>query len=215
MNAFLKGLETHLSWDQMEKISAARIGIAGAGGLGSNCAAHLVRSGFSDLFIADFDRVDASNLNRQFFFADQVGRKKTDALRDNLLRINPDADISTMDVKLDQHGLSTVFNRYPIVIEALDRAEDKVMMAHAFAGQKKLFISVSGIGGWGDSDRIRVRKIGRGYFIVGDMVSGVGPEMPPTAAIVSIAAAKQADLVLSHVLGESCHLATGPPAGKK
>ena len=53
-----------------------RVGIAGAGGLGSNCAAHLVRAGMKKLVIADFDVVNESNLNRQFFFRNQLGQKK-------------------------------------------------------------------------------------------------------------------------------------------
>ena len=51
-----------------------KVGIAGAGGLGSNCAAALVRTGFRHIKIADFDVVDYSNLNRQFYFLQQAGR---------------------------------------------------------------------------------------------------------------------------------------------
>jgi sulfur carrier protein ThiS adenylyltransferase len=47
--------------EQYAKIRGVRIGIAGAGGLGSNCAINLVRSGFEDFVIADFDVVEASN----------------------------------------------------------------------------------------------------------------------------------------------------------
>jgi len=50
-----------------------RIGIAGAGGLGSNCAAALARSGVGTLVIADFDIVEELNLNRQYYFSDQIG----------------------------------------------------------------------------------------------------------------------------------------------
>ena len=49
-------------------LARARVGIAGAGGLGSNCAMHLVRAGVRHLVVADFDVVGESNLNRQFFF---------------------------------------------------------------------------------------------------------------------------------------------------
>ena len=74
-----------------------RVGIAGAGGLGSNCAWMLVRSGFTDFVIVDHDRVEASNLNRQFFFARQVGMPKVQALSENLLAINPDVKVMTME----------------------------------------------------------------------------------------------------------------------
>ena len=54
-----------------------RVGIAGAGGLGSNCAVALARSGVGTLVIADFDTVEASNLSRQYYFTDQIGMMKT------------------------------------------------------------------------------------------------------------------------------------------
>ena len=44
------------------------VGIAGCGGLGSNCAVALARVGVGTLVVADFDRVEVSNLNRQYFF---------------------------------------------------------------------------------------------------------------------------------------------------
>ncbi len=57
-----------------------RAGIAGAGGLGSNCAVALARSGIGTLVIADFDKIEPANLNRQYYFADQAGMYKTDAM---------------------------------------------------------------------------------------------------------------------------------------
>ena len=48
-----------------------KIGIAGTGGIGSNVAMHLVRSGITNLKFGDFDRIEKSNLNRQFYFEEQ------------------------------------------------------------------------------------------------------------------------------------------------
>ena len=55
-----------------------RVGIAGAGGLGSNCAVALARSGVGTLVISDFDIIEQSNLNSQYYFTNQVGMMKTD-----------------------------------------------------------------------------------------------------------------------------------------
>ncbi len=55
---------------QLERFT---VGIAGAGGLGSNCAIALARSGIGTLVLSDFDVVEEANLNRQYFFADQSG----------------------------------------------------------------------------------------------------------------------------------------------
>jgi sulfur carrier protein ThiS adenylyltransferase len=70
-----------MTFEEIRKVLLTKkVGIAGAGGLGSNCAAALVRSGIGALVIADFDVVTESNLNRQFYFRDQVGMQKTAAL---------------------------------------------------------------------------------------------------------------------------------------
>ncbi len=78
-----------------------KIGIAGVGGIGSNVAVHLVRAGCTSLKLVDFDRVEHSNLNRQFYFIDQIGGYKVDMLRENLLRIVPEATIETAKLRLD------------------------------------------------------------------------------------------------------------------
>ena len=73
MNQFEQGLQRYLDAGLLAFLRTVRIGIIGAGGLGSNCAMHLVRSGFSDLVLADADSIEPSNLNRQHFVLAQVG----------------------------------------------------------------------------------------------------------------------------------------------
>ncbi len=60
------------------KMRNATIGIAGCGGLGSNIAAALVRAGVGRLVIADFDRIELSNVNRQLYLPSQVGKPKAE-----------------------------------------------------------------------------------------------------------------------------------------
>ena len=66
-----------------------KIGIAGCGGIGSNVAYHLTRLGLTNLKFGDYDIVEKSNLNRQFFFKGQIGDYKSEALVKNLERIEP------------------------------------------------------------------------------------------------------------------------------
>ena len=101
MNHLEERLARDLGLERLRKIQAIKVGIAGAGGLGSNCAFNLVRSGFKKLAIVDFDRVEPSNLNRQFYFADQIGLAKVAALKDNLLRINPDLELEIHQEKIE------------------------------------------------------------------------------------------------------------------
>lgn len=199
-NPFISGLGTYFTADQLRCLGAVRVGIAGAGGLGSNVAVHLVRSGVRRLVIADFDHVAASNLNRQFFFCDQVGMAKVTALKANLLRINPDLDLEMQDVRLDAGNIRAVFASCQVLVEALDQAQDKKMMADAFMADSRLLVCASGIGGWGRSDRIRTLRLRDGFWLVGDGESEVSVSVPPTSAVVGIAAAKQADVVIEMIL---------------
>ena len=102
MNGFEKGLMRYIGEEKLEKLKKVKVGIAGAGGLGSNCAFNLVRSGFYKFKIVDFDVVEPSNLNRQFFFLDQLGMPKVLALEENLRRINPEVRIDFIQQKVQK-----------------------------------------------------------------------------------------------------------------
>ncbi|MFA6665048.1 MAG: sulfur carrier protein ThiS adenylyltransferase ThiF [Armatimonadota bacterium] len=204
MNQFEQALGRYLSRDQLKKIRAVKVGIAGAGGLGSNCAAALVRTGFRHIKIADFDTVDCSNLNRQFYFLRQAGRTKVEALRENLACINPAADIEILPVRMEAKNAAGLFADCHVVVEALDRAEYKKLIVEAYLPSNKLLVAASGLAGWGDSDRIKVHKVKDNFYIIGDLSTGTGPGAPPLAPCVLIAAAKQADVVLSCTLQGGC-----------
>lgn len=201
MNEFEQALNRYLSVEQLERIWSVKVGIAGAGGLGSNCAAALVRTGFRHIKIADFDVVDYSNLNRQFYFLKQVGQSKVEALKENLISINPVMDIETIYVKLEVDNAAELFADCDVVVEAFDRVEYKKLIVEAFICSGKLLVAASGLAGWGDSDRIKVHHIKKNFYLIGDLATGVGPDVPPLAPCVFIAAAKQADVVLSYALG--------------
>ena len=136
-NPFMEGLTAHFTEVQIRRLGAVCVGLAGAGGLGSNTAVHLVRSGIRRLVIIDFDRVAASNLNRQFYFSDQVGMKKVKALEQNLLRIHPELTIQTRDIHLDNNNIRPTFASCDVLVEALDGAREKKMMADTFAADPR------------------------------------------------------------------------------
>ena len=191
---------TYLTPEERAVLESARVGIAGAGGLGSNCAMHLVRAGVKHLTVVDFDVVNESNLNRQFFFRDQLGQKKVEALKVNLLRINPDADIRTVDIRLDASSAREVFADCDIVVEAFDAVDAKVMLVSSFASSGKKLVTASGLAGWGRSNAMRVRKMGN-IVAIGDGETSVGDGAAPVSPRVGIAAAMQANAVVSLLLG--------------
>ena len=194
----------YLTDAQRTVLEKAKIGVAGLGGLGSNVLCHLVRAGIRRFVAADFDVVSPSNLNRQFFFADQIGMKKVEALKANLLRIDPESDVRTVDARLDAESVRTVFADCGIVVEAFDAADAKAMLVAALAGSGKRLVVASGIAGWGRSNAIRTRRMGAGIVAVGDGESEVGDGLPPVSPRVGIAAAMQANAVVSLALAERC-----------
>ena len=191
---------TYLAPEERAALESVRIGIAGAGGLGSNCAMHLVRSGVKHITIADFDVVNESNLNRQFFFRDQIGQKKVEAVKANLLRIEPDADIRAVDIRLDASSAREIFADCGIVVEAFDAVDAKVMLVSAFASSGKKLVTASGLAGWGRSNAMRVRKMGN-IVAIGDGETSVGDGAAPVSPRVGIAAAMEANAVVSLLLG--------------
>ena len=200
MNAFEQGLQQFFSASQLHSIQSTRVVIGGAGGLGSNVALHLVRSGFRKLKLIDFDRICASNLNRQFFFAGQIGRLKVDALAENLHAINSSVELELCDETVTSANIATLFDDWPIIVEAFDRPESKKLLAEYAIPQAELFVAASGLAGWDHCAEIRPHRLRDNFYVVGDLTREIGPDHPPLSPRVAIAAAMQADLVLSFVL---------------
>lgn len=192
---------TYLTPSERAVLEAARVGIAGAGGLGSNCAMHLVRAGVRHLTVVDFDVVNESNLNRQFFFRDQLGLKKVEALKANLLRIDPGADIRSIDLRLDAASARETFADCDIVVEAFDVVEAKAMLVAALAPSGKRIVTASGLAGWGRSNAMQVKRMGN-IVAVGDGETAVGDNAAPASPRVGIAAAMQANSVVAMLLGK-------------
>lgn len=187
----------------MERLKQFCIGIAGAGGLGSNAAVALARAGVKKLIIVDFDRVEESNLNRQYFFADQIGAPKVEALKENILRIYADVDLKTHFVKVTQDNFKELFGDCDLVIEAFDKAEEKIMLVEAMMQNfpEKPLIVGSGMAGWGKSGEIRMEQTGN-IIICGDFVSEVDAAHPPMSPRVGMVANMQANEALRILLGE-------------
>ena len=199
LEIFYGNLIKKMGGDNFKKIRSARIGIAGAGGLGSNCAANLVRVGFEKLTIVDFDCVDAANLDRQFYFLDQVGMYKVEALKINLCRINPKLAPKIIKERIEKDRIRELFADCDVVAECLDTAAYKKTLLEELLVMKKFVVAVSGLGGIGSSDDIKVHRVKDNLVMIGDLVSDICRKHALSPR-VNIAAAKQADVILEHVL---------------
>jgi sulfur carrier protein ThiS adenylyltransferase len=179
------------------------VGIAGCGGLGSNCAVALARAGVGKLVIVDFDKVDISNLNRQYFFSNQVGMPKVLALKEIIYMIDPFIRVETHETRLDHENIPGIFKDCDVIVEAFDRAEMKQMIIETVSENMIGWPLVCGVGlaGWGENQDIGIRKYDD-VFICGDTEREVSDEFPPLAPRVGIVANMQANQVLEILLGK-------------
>jgi len=200
MNQFEEGLLKYLSEDQLKKIQSVKIGIGGAGGLGSNVALILVRSGFKDLEIIDFDNIEASNLNRQNYYLDDIGKPKAETLKNYLMDINPDAKIITHHKKWDKISLENIFKDRHIIIEAFDHPSQKKDFVEYYQDKADILISGNGMAGLDSKQDITTKRINN-IFIVGDNVTDTQKGHPPMAPRVISCAAKMAEIALDLSLG--------------
>jgi len=184
-----------------EKLKTKIVGIAGCGGLGSNCAVALARVGTGKLIIADFDKIEESNLNRQYFFWDQIGKVKSDTLKENIERINKDVEVISHNVLVDESNFEELFKECDLVIEAFDRPESKEMIVRAmskFFPDKTLIMGI-GMSGWGKNDSVKEIRYDN-LIICGDQKSEVSDENPPLAPRVGIVSNMQANVALEILL---------------
>lgn len=186
-----------------QRLSNVKIGIAGCGGLGSNCASSLVRVGVRNLVIADFDVIVESNLNRQFFFFHQIGQKKVTTLKENLLLINPYCQIEAHDIKLTPDDICRLYYNCDIIVEAFDKSDQKKMLIEAVLSNfpEKKIIAASGLAGWGNFENIKIERYDT-LIICGDMMSEVSDNLPPIAPRVNIVSNLQADIIINEILGD-------------
>ena len=188
--------------DVKNSLAGRRVGIAGCGGLGSNCAVALARVGVGTLVVADFDIVSEGNLNRQYYFMDQLGVKKVTALSENIKRINPAVKVMGHDLKLTAGNIPVIFDGCDVVVEAFDLADQKQMLLETMLFRMPSIPVVVGLGmaGWGMNNSIHCRKADN-IYICGDEVSEIGPGLPPIAPRVGMVANMQANVVLEILLG--------------
>lgn len=196
-----RGLSRYLAPEALDKLARAHVGLAGAGGLGSNCAMLLVRSGVKRLTIVDFDTVDPSNLNRQIYLPGDVGRHKVAALGEHLLSLSPDLNLCLRAERLSAESAPLIFKGCDVIVEALDEAEYKATLIGALAGSGSFLVSASGLGGIGGPP-MRKKRLGDRLICVGDFESAVDDARPPLAPRVMQAAALEAEAVLEFLLQE-------------
>lgn len=188
-----------------EKLCAARVAIAGLGGLGSNIAVALARAGVGELLLVDFDRVELSNLNRQQYDTEDLGRLKTEALRDRLIKINPYISIRIRTERVDAANAAEIFGAYRIVCEAFDQPTAKAMLVNALLDQcpETVVLAGSGMAGTLSANMITTRRVLPRLYVSGDGVTDQADAGALMAPRVAVCANHEAHMALRLILGET------------
>lgn len=184
------------------RLGAASVAIVGCGGVGSNVAAMLLRSGVRRLTLVDFDRVAPDNLNRQLFFAEQIGQLKTEALADTLRRIDAGADLRLVSERVSSANLLDIVEGADVIVEAVDSAETKAVIVEICSRDlpEVPLVTVSGLAGYDSANLIASERLAGNLYVVGDLSSDIRDGLSLLASRVMVAAAHQAHAVVRLLL---------------
>ncbi len=201
---WMEALEVRHGAELQRKFSEATVAVCGLGGLGSNIAIALARAGIGKLILIDFDRVDISNLHRQQYKANQIGRYKAEALAENLSEIAPYLELKTEVVKLSEDNLTMFLKDADVVCEAMDSEEAKAMLVNGVLEHLPdcYMVAASGMAGLETPNTIQTKKVTKHFYLCGDRVSDVRDTIGLVAPRVMLCAAHQAQTVLRILAGE-------------
>lgn len=197
-------LSSRYDKDTKNKITTAKVAVAGLGGLGSNIAIFLARAGVGHLHLVDFDKVDITNLNRQQYDIRDIGTFKTTALSEKIKRFNPFIKITTNNSMVTEENVKDIFSSYPIICEAFDKAENKAMLVNCILSEFRdtKIVSASGMAGLYSPNIIKTRKINDRFYLCGDTKNEIDTNIPLFAPRVALCAAHQATTVLQIITGK-------------
>jgi tRNA A37 threonylcarbamoyladenosine dehydratase len=160
MNQFAR-TEQLIGPGAMEKIKNARVAIFGLGAVGSFATEALARSGVGYLRLVDFDRVDASNINRQLFALNStIGQEKARLAQERVSDINPLCETDVHDTFINAESLTDLLSRdLDVVVDAIDGLNSKVNLIHGAIGMGLSVVSSMGAGGKTDISMIKTGDI--------------------------------------------------------
>ena len=203
-NEWIAALEERHGKELQEKFSSAAVAVCGLGGLGSNIAIALARAGIGRLILIDFDRVDITNLHRQQYKVNQIGRYKTEALVENLIEVAPYMKADIFTERITEDNFAELLKDADIICEAFDDAQSKAMLVNGVLEKlpHRYLIAASGMAGMGTPNAIQTRKITKRFYLCGDGESDTADTMGLVAPRVMLCAAHQAHTVLRILAGE-------------
>lgn len=186
-----------------KKLEQATVAIFGLGGLGSNIAVSLARAGVGNLILIDYDIVEITNLNRQSYYMNDLGKPKTVALKSQLLNINQYITLKLKQVKADTNNIVQLCDNCNIVCEAFDNPQNKAMLVNTVMEKlpDKKIVAASGMAGYYSSNIIKTVKKTNNLYVCGDFEHAAKIGEGLMSARVALCAAHQANMIIRLILG--------------
>ena len=124
-----------------KKIRSSKVLIVGAGGLGCPIADYLSRAGVGTIGIADFDKINLSNIHRQNLYnLKDIGKYKVDVVKEKIKSINPFTKIKTYKKKITSKNLNNVIKSFDIIVDGSDNFKTKFLLNKYSIKYKKILI---------------------------------------------------------------------------
>ncbi|CDT31538.1 tRNA threonylcarbamoyladenosine dehydratase [Sphingobacterium faecium] len=163
--SWLSRTEALVGREALEKLANSHVMVLGLGGVGSFAAEFICRGGVGKMTIIDGDTVDPSNRNRQLpALATNHGMPKAQIMRDRLLAINPELDLTIIEDFVLPEKISDLLDLKPdYAVEAIDSITPKLFFIRQALERKVRFVSSMGAGGKMDPTKIEIADIGETY----------------------------------------------------
>lgn len=206
-----EALVSHHGKSRQEKFARGRVVICGLGGLGSRVAELLTRAGVGYLRLVDFDKLEPTNLNRQFYFADQLGRYKADALAENLKRISPYTELEIHKENVTEQNLPALLRGVDVIVEAFDAPAAKALLVNGAreTSPSVPLVAASGMAGLSSGNSMEIRSLSPFFYLCGDGTTGIEAGDGLYGARVALCAAQEALVVLQLLAGKTRQEITG------
>lgn len=156
--------ELLLGPEGLRKLTASRVLVVGAGGVGACAAEMLVRAGVGHLTLIDSDKVSVSNINRQLpALHSTVGRPKTEVLSERLKDINPSLDLQVIDEFICEENIPRLLGGrvFDCVVDAIDTLSPKIALIQFCLSQGLPLVSSMGSGAKLDATAVRIADISK------------------------------------------------------
>lgn len=149
----------------LEKLRSKSVLVIGLGGVGGHAVEALARTGIGTLGIADCDKVDITNINRQIIaLQSTIGRQKTEVMTERIRSINPDIVVKGYDVRVTEENIDSLdLAEYDYIIDAVDDVKAKLAIIEEAVRLERPVVSCMGTGNKLDPLRLQIKPVEKSH----------------------------------------------------